>query len=238
MGKNLCLTIQHKAHITHTVLLLIPGLLPAHLGLELPTETHQPFPTSPIHPNTSDAKVSRVPYLTKMFAYGVPVRAPGDNRRMFSVMSTLLNAPLSEAARSKKDEEAKRIAGEFPGSVGSEIVDEVEMAKSDDSPPFLYLLTPNQMKENDYRLPGYLSAGERIVVPGTKLADLSGLAKLGGVENGNARDDLLETSKGKAKAKEAVIPTGWAETPEATGPPADGKYPILAIDCEMVCSLL
>lgn len=111
------LILQHKANIAHTVVLLVPGLLPEHLGLELAIATNHPFPTAPVHPppSSDDSRVrpsNRVPQLKKLFAYGVPVHAPGDTRRMFSVMSTLLNSPLPEAVKRKKEEEDRKIAGQ------------------------------------------------------------------------------------------------------------------------------
>lgn len=89
---------------------MIPGLLPSHLGLEIPLAANNPFTTSPIYPSSSKP-VNKVPYLTQMFSYGVPVRAPGDSRRMFSVLNTLFNSPLPEGLRKEREKEEKRIAG-------------------------------------------------------------------------------------------------------------------------------
>lgn len=156
---------------------------------------------------------------------------------MFSVMSTLLNAPLPDAIRRKKEEEDRRIAGELFPSLSGVQADILGLAKKDDSPPFLYLLTPNQMIENDYRLPSYISPGERVIIPGLKESDLpEALQKPGGAENDKGTDDLVDPPK--VQTGKAVVngSSGWPETTEATGPPEGGRYPVLAIDCEMVCS--
>jgi hypothetical protein len=48
-----------------------------------------------------------------MFSYGLPTRAPGDQRRMFSALTTLTSSPMPDGLRAKRDQENKRIASEF-----------------------------------------------------------------------------------------------------------------------------
>ncbi|ODO08344.1 hypothetical protein L198_00069 [Cryptococcus wingfieldii CBS 7118] len=162
------LQIDHKASISHVVLLLIPGLLPEHLGLD-PEVTHSSMPFPITSPSAPLDQVSLIPALSTLFTYGCPTRAPGDKTRMHSPINQLLMSPMSDAVKKQKEDESK--------------VRNI---------PMQYLVTPNQMIDNDYQLPAYI--------------------------------------------KPSDVPGGWVETPEAKGPPADGKYPILAVDCEMVVS--
>lgn len=104
------------------------------------------------------------------------------------------------------------------------------------------------MLDNDYRLPTYLSASDHLSLPmlngGTVPQDISALldraAGKGGVDlevppaqaslNANGKTNgEVDRQKGNVNGHE-----GWIETPKAAGPPADGQYPVLAIDCEMV----
>jgi RNA exonuclease 1 len=93
------------------------------------------------------------------------------------------------------------------------------------------------MIENDYRLPSYISSGDRVVIPGLKENELpEELKKLGGAENDKGTDDLVEPPKVQTGKAVANGSGGWPETSEAIGRPEGGRYPVLAIDCEMVSS--
>lgn len=119
-------------------------------------------------------------------------------------------------------------------------------AQIDSYSPLLYLLTPNQMIDNDYNIPSYLPHVDGRIVPGldkSMIPDKSNLflSSLSEVENIKLRDEsrsftgMDSTRNTKGNAREG----GWVETSPAQGPPKDGIYPILAIDCEMVslCNL-
>lgn len=87
----------------------MPGLLPEHLGLDIPLSANLPFPTNPnIMQSTDDGAVpvqSQVPFLNETFLRGLPTRAPGDNRKMHSVIQNLLNAPIPDARRKEMEKE-------------------------------------------------------------------------------------------------------------------------------------
>ncbi|WVQ83395.1 hypothetical protein IAT38_005536 [Cryptococcus sp. DSM 104549] len=230
--------VDNKAHITHTVMIYAPGLLSAHLGLApIPTSTAMPFSTSPqtlpLAPVPSSAAeqepkpTARVPVIPKLFTYACPTKAPGDARRMHSVLNTLLMNPVPDSAKKKKEEEGRKLSA---------------LAVSDTSPPFLYLLTPNQMLDNDYRLPSYLPHSDKVVVPGVDRSLLPDHI-LAALDPGTADGELAEEAAMRGgggenfkQGKGNKRPDEWVETPRATGPPKDGKYPVLAIDCEMVLS--
>nr|XP_019008804.1 uncharacterized protein I206_06488 [Kwoniella pini CBS 10737]OCF47585.1 hypothetical protein I206_06488 [Kwoniella pini CBS 10737] len=187
--------IDHKSFISHTVVLFVPGLLPNHLGLDqIPTISCMPFLTKPSDPSSSSS--AKVPIIPKLFTYACPTKAPGDDRKLHSVLNTLLMSPIPDALKKQKQEEAKQLAA----------------ATSSDVPPFLYLLTPHQMIDNDYPLPSYISPSDTPIIPGLDLSTLP--------ESLSAalRDDP------------------WVETPQAKSPPHNGRWPVLAMDCEMVLS--
>lgn len=70
-----------------------------------------PFLTRPTSFAPGELPPAQVPTITKLFMYGCPVRAPGDQRKLHSVMGTLLQSPLPEHLKKKRDAEAKRAAG-------------------------------------------------------------------------------------------------------------------------------
>lgn len=70
-----------------------------------------PFLTRPSAVPTAEPSASRVSTISRLFMYGCPVRAPGDQRKLHSVMGTLLQSPLPEYLKRKRDADAKRMLG-------------------------------------------------------------------------------------------------------------------------------
>lgn len=104
---------QNSSQVAHTVVLFVPGLLPEHLGLpEISPISILPFSTAPSTYTANEAPLPpcQVPAVSKMFSYGLPTRAPGDARRMFSALTTLTSSPMPDGMRAKRDQENKRIA--------------------------------------------------------------------------------------------------------------------------------
>lgn len=126
----------------------------------------------------------------------------------------------------------------------------IALAKTDGIPPFAFLLTANQMIDNDYRLPSYLSPSDRPVVPGLDIHSLpqasADLLRSGATASSDLHGDGVaematntsDFASNRAKAHAGKSDDGWLETPEATDSPSEGRYPILAIDCEMVSELV
>lgn len=116
----------------------------------------------------------------------------------------------------------------------------------------VYLLSPNQMIDNDYRLPTYISPSDHPSIPGVGTKDLpEKVAAVLGRPIGDVAADVevppstsSMTSNGKANGEvdrqrgNLNGGEGWVETPRAEGPPPDGLYPVLAVDCEMVCQTI
>lgn len=48
---------------------------------------------------------SKVPLLNGIFLRGVPTRAPGDNRKMHSVIQALLNSPIPDSRRKELEKD-------------------------------------------------------------------------------------------------------------------------------------
>ena len=105
---------QNASQVAHTVVLFVPGLLPEHLGLpEISPISILPFSTAPSTYTVDESAPlppCQVPAVSKMFSYGLPTRAPGDARRMFSALTTLTSSPMPDGMRAKRDQENKRLA--------------------------------------------------------------------------------------------------------------------------------
>lgn len=145
-------------------------------------------------------------------------------------MGTLLQSPLPEKLKSHREAEAKKMAEAVKNGGGAE------------GSPLVYLCTPNQMVSNGYRLPSYVKRSGEIFIPGEVSADTQKLLAQSRkkYEHGSedtpvapvrsvTLDDQGRPRRGNLRGEE-----GWVETPMAQGPPPGGKYPVLAIDCEMV----
>jgi RNA exonuclease 1 len=119
-------------------------------------------------------------------------------------------------------------------------------ASSDNASPLVYLLTPNQMLDNDYRLPSYLAPSDTRCIPGLDRSKLQAeLAEILDYRQGESELGAQPESYDMAGKKSLAGADGdansdddeWVETPEATAPPPGGLhglYPVMAIDCEMV----
>ncbi|KAF8496216.1 hypothetical protein F5888DRAFT_1706478 [Russula emetica] len=156
--------VQNPHSIQKLVVVLVPGLTSTVLSLPpLPTSATEnpnlpitiPLPPSPPPPTPSSppdlpssvdprseeaaALYGGIPFIARTFSHGCPTRAPGDANRMHSVLNTFFQAPVS--GEEKKRRLLERVAAE-------------RSAKKD---PTQYLLTVEQMVENDYPVPSYLA---------------------------------------------------------------------------------
>ncbi|KAI9432797.1 hypothetical protein H4582DRAFT_2083191 [Lactarius indigo] len=142
--------------IQKLVVLLIPGLTSTVLSLPPPpprlrrtliypyhTTPSDPPPPSPskppdlpssIDPHSEEAAAlyGGVPFITSTFSHACPTRAPGDSTRMHSVLNTFFQTPVS-------GEEKKR-----------RIQERISAERTQKKDPAQYLLTVEQMVENDY----------------------------------------------------------------------------------------
>lgn len=134
--------VENPRSIQKVVAILIPGITREVLSLP-------PFPTSattnanhpieiPLYDPDSNSP-SQLPFMSKTFSHACPTRAPGDQNRMHSVLSTFFQAPVS-------GEEKKR-----------RIMERVASEREQEKTPIRYLLTHDQMSENEYPIPSYMS---------------------------------------------------------------------------------
>ncbi|KAG6904902.1 hypothetical protein DXG01_006387 [Tephrocybe rancida] len=138
------LRIDNTPLIQRVVALLIPGLTPEVLSLPpIPTSaTVNPnIPLSiPLLPRTPDAGLPpNVPFIAATFSHACPTRAPGDMYRMHSILSAFFHGPVSGEERNKRV--AQRLISE----------------NVKNQAPEQYLLTLEQMIENEYPIPSYMA---------------------------------------------------------------------------------
>jgi RNA exonuclease 1 len=215
------------------VVLWVPGLLPEHLGLSPDTlKASQVMPFSLALPKTEsgEAAQSRLPYMAKLFSNALPTRSPGDNYKFHPALNTFMSCtlPQKEKERRMKDKQKafrKRLEDSKEARAEGETPKEEEGKLVFD--PILFLLTPNQMIENDYPLPSYMPVTVQSFLRGKK-EELS---------RGNKPFLPWQTTEGENLGEGEALKEGWRETERATEPPAQGKCPVLAIDCEMVSGI-
>lgn len=126
--------LQNKRAIRGVVCVLAQGIEPSTLAL--PGEITNTLP-QPLNPNTTSSG-SRLPVFQRLFSHYCPTRAPGDSKRLHSVVQTLLNAPIPESEKSKRSKARTATTNSTGG---------------DDPAP--YLLPMEMFLENGYILPTY-----------------------------------------------------------------------------------
>lgn len=97
-------TPQNARSIQKVVALLIPGILPDFLALPpLPTSATA-NPNIPVAiPLPGDSKTS-LPFIASTFSHACPTRAPGDQTRMYSVLGSFFQGPVSGEEKKKRIE--------------------------------------------------------------------------------------------------------------------------------------
>lgn len=95
---------QNAQSIQKVVVLLIPGILPEFLSLPpLPTSATA-NPNVPIAiPLPNDSKTA-LPFIASTFSHACPTRAPGDQTRMYSVLGTFFQGPVSGEEKKRRIE--------------------------------------------------------------------------------------------------------------------------------------
>ncbi|KAH9055829.1 hypothetical protein EDB83DRAFT_2293073 [Lactarius deliciosus] len=156
--------VQNTQSIQKLVVLLIPGLTSTVLSLPpLPTSATEnpnlpipipllsdappPTPSKPpdlpssvdSHSEEAAAIYGGVPFIARTFSHACPTRAPGDTTRMHSVLNTFFQTPVSGEEKKRRLQE--RISAE----------------RTQKKNPAQYILTTEQMVENDYPVPSYIA---------------------------------------------------------------------------------
>jgi hypothetical protein len=174
--------LQHKSNIKHVVLLFVPGLQPSHLNLEdrfLAPSAYMPFPT---RATTQDSE-TLLPIIPRLFSHACPTRAPGDTRRLHSVLQALLNAPLSQSEKARRERAKAEMMRKMKLGTATHQGGASDQKYQYD--PQVFLLTPNQMLDNEYPVPSYVPGSTNALSPpGNGMA--SGTKEIGQVRAGNA----------------------------------------------------
>ena len=124
--------IQNKHSIRGVVCILLQGIEPETLGLPSSITSNMP---QDLQPGLSKTKL---PIFTQLFSHYCPTRAPGEPRKLHSVMQSLLNAPVPNAEKAKREASRAKTASQAGG------ID-----------PAQYLLDPEAFLENGYIMPTY-----------------------------------------------------------------------------------
>ncbi|KAH9061888.1 hypothetical protein EDB87DRAFT_383981 [Lactarius vividus] len=203
--------VQNTQSIQKLVVLLIPGLTSTVLSLPpLPTSATEnphlpipiPLPSDPPPPSPSKppdlpssvdsqseeaaALYGGVPFIARTFSHACPTRAPGDTTRMHSVLNTFFQTPVSGEEKKRRLQE--RISAE----------------RTQKKNPAQYILTTEQMVENDYPVPSYLAdvftKSEGWIETPQAATDAEGSHKVYAVDC-----EMCMTNDGKALTRVCVI---------------------------------
>ncbi|KAJ7502509.1 hypothetical protein B0H11DRAFT_2223419 [Mycena galericulata] len=134
------LRINDSSLIQKVVALLIPGLTPELLGLPpLPTAATS-NPNVPLSiPLPAPGSSSALPFIASTFSHACPTRAPGDQTHMHSILTAFFQGPITAAELKKR--------GSNPTT----------SQRTREKDPAQYLLTLEQMVENEYPIPSYMA---------------------------------------------------------------------------------
>ncbi|KAH9025150.1 ribonuclease H-like protein [Lactarius hengduanensis] len=203
--------VQNTQSIQKLIVLLIPGLTSTVLSLPpLPTSATEnpnlpipipllsdpppPTPSKPpdlpssvdSHSEEAAALYGGVPFIARTFSHACPTRAPGDTTRMHSVLNTFFQTPVSGEEKKRRLQE--RISAE----------------RTQKKSPAQYILTTEQMVENDYPVPSYLAdvftKSEGWIETPQATADAEGSQEVYAVDC-----EMCMTNDGKALTRVCVI---------------------------------
>ncbi|KAG0213510.1 hypothetical protein BGX33_002875 [Mortierella sp. NVP41] len=130
--------VKNKFNIHKVVLLYVGGLDPEMFGIDY----KDPEAIAPVvwAPNATTGPITEMENLKKFFDVVSPIKAGGEKNKIYSPVSTILNMPLSNTEKQKREAERaeKRVSN----------------MKRDG-----YMLTLQEMRELGFPLPSYLSDG-------------------------------------------------------------------------------
>ncbi|TDL16847.1 hypothetical protein BD410DRAFT_901803 [Rickenella mellea] len=151
------LRVENPRAIAKVVTLFVPGITPDILALPpLPTSATAnsnvpiaiPLPPQAQPKSTSDesghpSESPSLPFISAKFSHACPTRAPGDANKMHSILSAFFHGPVSAEEKRRR---ALAISEQGASSTAK-----------NDSGPESYVLTPEQMLENEYPVPRYMA---------------------------------------------------------------------------------
>jgi hypothetical protein len=101
---HLSTLVQNAPSIQKVVTLLIPGILPDFLALPPPPTSATANPHIPIAIPLPDVSQTSLPFIASTFSHACPTRAPGDPSRMYSVLGTFFQGPVSGEEKKRRTE--------------------------------------------------------------------------------------------------------------------------------------
>jgi RNA exonuclease 1 len=94
--------LQHARSIEKVVTLLIPGILPSTLALPpLPTSATA-NPNIPLSIPLPAESHTPIPFIASTYSHACPTRAPGDQTRMYSVLSEFFQCQVTPQEKAKR----------------------------------------------------------------------------------------------------------------------------------------
>lgn len=176
-----------------------------------------PFSTKPTTETTTAE--THLPIIQRLFSAVCPTRAPGDTRRLYSVLQALLNAPLSQSEKARRERSKAELMRKMKASAGP-LANQQQQHQNGGAAAYAYdpqafLLTPNQMLDNDYPMPSYMP-GSRNAVPGGGDVGAARVTEIGQVRAGNSSvgDDVWLPGSGSGGTRTSV---GVAEVVKTAG---------------------
>ncbi|KAJ9107926.1 hypothetical protein QFC19_002669 [Naganishia cerealis] len=203
--------IEHRSNIKHVVLLFVPGLQPSHLNLSDSNLTPSAFMPFPTRPSGADVNQLHLPTIPRLFSHACPTRAPGDARRLHSVLQTLLNAPLSQSEKARREKAKAEMMRKM--KTGASSATQGDQAKYQFDPQ-VFLLTPNQMLDNEYPVPSYVPGSSNAPGIENNKSTRNGMKEIGQVRAGNASagDEIWLPGQQLQKAKTVETPVKGEES--------------------------
>lgn len=96
--------VQNPRSIQKVVALLIPGILPDSLALPPPPTSATANPNIPIAIPLPAESHTPFPFIASTFSHACPTRAPGDPSRMYSVLGSFFQGPVSGEEKKRRIE--------------------------------------------------------------------------------------------------------------------------------------
>ncbi|KAJ3996078.1 ribonuclease H [Lentinula boryana] len=152
------LRVENAQMIPKVVVILVPGLTPDVLGIPPPPTNALRNPNLPIsiplppRQDPSNPTPAGVPFISSTFSHACPTRAPGDQTKMHSVLSTFFNLPISGAEKKRRLEALAK--------------SKIKSSESGWSDLSEYMLTVEQMIDNEYPIPSYMADVDHERPPG------------------------------------------------------------------------
>lgn len=181
--------------------------------------------------NSDLAGKTKLPFVSRTFSHACPTRAPGDTTRMHSVLGAFFQGPVPpeerkrRAAQNGKGKSYLLLMFKY-----SDFLTESESRVYSATNPLRYVLTPAQLRDNDYPLPSYMneaSSDSSIMddedwyeMPKTEDSDASDSSKVADIFSIDCEMCLAGSSKELTRLSVVGYPSGEVLLDELVKPAA------------------